>query len=151
MNPNPYFQNPWTAFTRLTGVWKAAVIVAVIVALLLASNGVGRTVESLRRARADRRVAKKQQEVEALTRQRDALINTAREREAQAVIVEREAAELRQLINERGGRLAEDERKINDAFAAFKTDAELTAADVPNAERRKRLCAKLRAVGFDCQ
>jgi hypothetical protein len=143
--------------TRAKQMWNAtpfnvrlAVIAGVVGLILLASSGVGYAVHKIGQGAFETGIQKKEAEIQKLVGERDQLVKKAEALEAQQQILEQKDAALEQAIKAQGGKVLQEQKKIDEAINQFKNDSEITNADVPDDVRRARLCAKLQQLQYRC-
>lgn len=137
----------WAALPSI-GKWIAAGLFVLLLAL--ASNGIGKTIETIRANRFDAKQAQHEKEVAGLNTQIQTHIRRAEIAEAQAQVAQQKAETLEALNKQHGARASAAAQKVEEAFDAFKNDSSVTGADVSDDVRRTRICQKRKELGFPC-
>jgi hypothetical protein len=140
-------------FTKLTELIKAhpwySLIIAglIIILLFISANRIGKSIEAYRSNKFDTNQAAHNAEVLHLQVERDRAIARADVAEIKALLKESEANGLRELIKNKGGAIE---------AAAKETDAKIQEAKVGtgncvySVDPTGCVCAKLKALGFEC-
>ena len=126
-----------------------AFIGAVILAFLIlgAINGFGNTVERIRGKFFDNKQAAYEKQIADLKVEREAAIKRANDAEAKALLKEAESKELRDLIAAKGGQIEAHAKELEEKIEEAKKGSGNCAA---SPDPHGCLCAKLKALGFEC-
>ncbi len=139
-------QSLWNLI-KLHPLYALLVPVVVIAALVIFSNAIGNGIEHWKQSRFDARQQAYEKQIGDLKAEREQLIRRADEAEAKATLKEAEAKELHDLIDAKGGQI----EKAADDLEKQLEEAKRNAGNCANApDQRGCLCAKLRALGFEC-
>jgi flagellar biosynthesis/type III secretory pathway protein FliH len=139
--------------TRLIELIKAHPLYALVIAgaivlfLFVAANGIGKTIEVYRANKFDRAQAAKEQEIAGLKADREAAIKRGDEAETKALLKEAENKELKDLIAAKGGQIETAAKELEAKIEEAKHGAGACAG---SADPNSCLCAKLKALGFEC-
>jgi aspartyl-tRNA synthetase len=124
-----------------------SLIIAGLIVLLLfmAANGIGKSIEIYRANRFEKAQAAQEKEIAEWKVRYDAAVKRADIAEANALLKEKEAKDLKQLIDANGGKIAKTAAELEKAIEEAKRDAGTCNGDAAC------LCSKLRAIGIACQ
>lgn len=147
MNLEPYR----TALSELPFTAKLMLFGAVVALVVVVGAGVGAGVSSWKERAYEAQERKRAAERDALAIDRDAALRRAEAAEAQIPL-------LRQDIKDRDALIAKASAKIQQADAArqaaveeYEAEQDTLSLPVDPAERRRRACSRLAALGFPCQ
>lgn len=142
-----HFINSVINWVKAHPLYAVGAVIAVVLLLFAFSNALGGALEHWRASRFDAKQAAYEKQVADLKTERDALIKRANDAEAKAMLKEAEAKELHDLIDAKGGQI---EKAANDLEKKLE-DAKRDTGNCANApDQRECLCAKLKALGFEC-
>lgn len=142
-------------WTKLSPMGKLGLVLVITIALGVAFAFGGGVISEWRSRRADRAVAAKQQEIEAikiqnatLKTQRDEAVGRAKEKEDAALVKDGQIDALNLLIDKSNAPIQAAQEKINDASKQLEVDLAATDVSISDAERERRICAKFKALGI---
>lgn len=143
---NQQIQNLWNLI-KTHPLYAALAVAVIVIVLFLFSNSIGAGIEHWRANRFDAKQAAYEKQVADLKTERDALIKRANDAEAKAMLKEAEAKELHDLIDAKGGQI---EKAANDLEKKLEDAKRDTGNCAAAPDQRECLCAKLKALGFEC-
>ncbi len=135
-------------------VW---IVAGVLIALLVfwKADDIGAWYEHRQQAAFDAKDAAKQAEIDDLHKKLDEEIRLKKEAEAREQIKAQEADLLRKLIDERGGKIEEAQKKIDEALAKYKDDTSIIEAagrgEISKFDLCKKQCVDSAGVGYPCR
>lgn len=138
------FEKVWD-WVKAHPLYAALIVAAVVFLVFAAVNGIGKSIEIYRQNKFDKQQAVNEQAVKDAKVERDAAIKRADIAEAMALLKAKEAADLKQMIDAKGGTIAKSAAELEKAMAEARRDAGSCNGDADC------LCSKLRAVGIACQ
>jgi hypothetical protein len=136
--------------------WRSSVLArvvaigAVAVLLALCAAALAKGWEHFRGRLFDRREAEQERKVQALDQQIEGLKFRAERAEAKAIVAEQRAETLEALSRQQGAKAIAEAKKVDEAFAAFQKDNEITGAGVSDEIRYRRICEKRKELGYPC-
>lgn len=120
-------------------------VVALLVILYFASGSIGGLLDRWHASRFDKKQQAYEKQIVDLKAERDALEKKANDAEAKALLKEKEASDLHEMIDAKGGQIAKSADALEKQIEEAKRDAGTCNGDAVC------LCDKLRAIGISCQ
>lgn len=144
-------------FWLLPWLWRIAIIAGVLILILLLTSWGRDKIFNVRSWFFDREQAAATEREKKLEGERDEAIKRAQLLEAEglankklAADKEAEAAALRGLIQERGGKIEAEQKRLDDELEKIKKDAGSCGAISDPGARLSCVCAKLARAGLPC-
>jgi flagellar biosynthesis/type III secretory pathway protein FliH len=143
---NQYISTPLN-WIKAHPFYAALGLVALLLLYFSISGGIGSRIENFRQTRFDKKIAAQDKEISDLKIMYDAEVKRGDEAEAKAVLKAAEAKELQDLIAAKGGQIEKAANELEQRIEEAKRDAGTCVGSI---DQRVCVCAKLAALGFEC-